>query len=134
MLGILLAGGVRCGGGIGAAAWWFKKNEGAFKATGERAKADAEAFAKPSDEAGCTAEALRRQKEKSGVMEEVEHRVFFSECLKLAPKTPGFCDGAPKPDEIMKAATWARDQCETYDVAKESCGRMMQEVLKHCSG
>ncbi|MBL8956901.1 MAG: hypothetical protein JNK82_39370, partial [Myxococcaceae bacterium] len=86
VLGILIAGLLVCGIGAGAATWWFKKNEGALKATGERAKAEAAEFAKASDQAGCVTEALRRQKEKSGFMDEVEHRVFLSECLKVAPK------------------------------------------------
>ncbi|MBL8952493.1 MAG: hypothetical protein JNK82_17065 [Myxococcaceae bacterium] len=58
----------------------------------------------------------------------------MSECLKVAPKAAALCEGAPKSGDIMKAATWARDQCGAYDGPRESCGRMMQEVLKHCEG
>ncbi len=133
VLGILIAGVVLCGGGVAAVTFWVKANEGKLKETGTRAKADAEAFAKTSDQSGCVREALGRLKVKSGLLDEVEHRVFLTECLKVAPQTPGFCEGVPKMDQIMAAAGWARDQCASYEGPKESCGRTLQEVMKHCA-
>jgi len=134
VLGVLLAGLLVCGGGGAAFAFWLKSNEGKLKETGTRAKADAEAFAKTSDQSGCVSEALSRLKAKPGFMEEIEHRVFLSECLKLAPLTKGFCHDVPKQNEIMAVAVFAQQACADYDGPQEPCQRMMQELTKHCAG
>jgi hypothetical protein len=121
-----------CGLGVGAVAWWFNSNKDQLKAKGERVMGEAQAFAQTSDSAGCLKEALARLERNPGFMDEVEHRVFLGECLRSAPRTATFCDGVPPMGEIMKAALWSRQQCESYAGPKEACGRMMQEVMTFC--
>jgi hypothetical protein len=124
---------VTCGLVISGAAYWFNAHKGELVEKGEKVKAEAEAFAKTSDQAGCVTEVLARLKKSSGFMDEVGHRVFLAECLKLAAETKGFCDDVPGRGEVMQGALWANARCSDYDGPKEPCGRMMQEVVQACA-
>jgi hypothetical protein len=128
-VGLLLT----CGLVISAAGYWFNAHKGELVEKGEHVKAEADAFAKTTDQAGCVKEVLARLKQSSGLMDEVGHRVFLSECLKEAAETNGFCDDVPSRGEVMKAALWANARCADYDGPKESCGRMMQELVQVCA-
>src|SRR4051812_43327501 len=107
---VLIIGGVGvglCGLGVGGVTWWFNANKDSLKAKGEAVMADAKAFAQKSDSAGCLKESLTRLKANSGLMDEVTHRIFLAECLRVAPKSAGFCTDVPPQSELMKAALWA---------------------------
>ena len=129
---VLAVGVVLCGAGVGAVVWWFDSNKASFKAKGDRAKADGEAFAKTTDSLGCVQKSLERLKADSSFMDEIEIRVFLAECLKAAPKTKDFCHDVPKQSEFIAAAGWAQSACADYDGPLEPCGRLMQEVIKQC--
>jgi hypothetical protein len=121
-----------CGLGVGGIAFWFNSNKDQLKASGERVTAEARAFAKDSDSDGCVKQALVRLKANGSFLAEIEHRVFLGECLRSAPRTPGFCDEVPPMGEILKSALWAQTQCALSTVPQEACGRLMQEVMTFC--
>jgi hypothetical protein len=122
-----------CGLLVSGAAYWFNAHRGELKEKGEQVKADAQAFASTTDQAGCVKEVLARLKKTSGFMDEVQHRVFLSECLRQAADSKGFCDDVPARGEVLQTALWANSRCSDYDGPKEPCGRMMQEVVQFCA-
>lgn len=132
VLGILVALIVICGLGFGGFAYWVKGKAGDLEAT----KTEGEAFAKGSDTNGCVVEGLRRMDAEPGLTSEIKHHLFLTFCLKAAPKSAGFCDGVPKPNEFTAMASWALTKCESYGHAKsEPCTRAMtQDVVKTCAG
>ena len=134
---VLIVAGISvltCGLGVAGAMWWFNSNKDALKGKAEKMVAEARAFAATSDSDGCLKEALARLKTHGGLMSEIEQRVFLSECLKTAAKSPHFCDDVPGRDEALQIALWARQTCEKkYDGPMESCGRTMQELPAYCA-
>jgi hypothetical protein len=127
-------GVLTCGLGVGGVTWWFNSNKDALKGKADKMLGEARTFAATSDSHGCLKEALARLKTNSGLMGEIEQRVFLTECLKVAAKSPDFCDDVPGRDEVLQIALWARQTCEKkYDGPMEQCGRMLQELPTYCA-
>ncbi|MCA2981854.1 MAG: hypothetical protein INH41_10090 [Myxococcaceae bacterium] len=130
----LVLGVLTCGGVIGGAAWWFDANKENLRADGERAKADAEKFARQSDADGCVTEALRRLSASEGLMEEVRVKVFLSECLRRAPRRADFCAGVPDDASLVASTAWSLEFCaDETGVDPQACGRLSQAILKACA-
>ncbi len=119
-------------GGVGVA-YWVKANQGRLKAMGRHATDEGKAFAARHDADGCVTEALARSDKKGGIIDEVEHGIFLRACLSAAPRSPTFCDPVPKPDEMLRTATWVNDECTRRGHARDQgCGTLLQAVEHAC--
>lgn len=123
-----------CGLSSAGAYWWFTENKEKLKGVGERAKKEGVAFAYQRDGEACVDEGLRRLAERSGIIDQVEHKLFLKACLEKATRPAGFCDGVPPLGEIIQSASWAVQRC----IAKgktdnQNCARMMQVLQEVCA-
>lgn len=134
VLGILAVLVLTCGLFVAGGMYWFNSNKDKLKDLGDRAMNEGKAFGRTSDADGCVEEALKRLDAKSGLMDQVEHKVFLKACLGEAPPSAGLCDGVPRKGEIMKSATWALDECTRRKHAgNQDCGRVLQELQDACA-
>lgn len=135
VLGILAVLVLTCGMVFAGGAYWLNSNKDRLKELGERAMAEGRALGETSDAEGCIGKALERLDAKSGLMDQVEDKIFLKACLDAAKKPAGFCDGVPKKGDIMKSATWAVDECSRRNHAgNQDCGRLVQAIQEACGG
>jgi len=137
-VGLLIAFGVMALLGVavlGGIVWWFASNKDRLLLEGKEAMAEGQAFAASHDQSACVDEALRKGAACSGIMCEVEAKFFTTACIQRAQPTPGFCDGVPPKNEIMKTASWCAHECERRGKrGNERCGRIVQAVPEACHG
>ena len=130
LLGIVV---LLCGVTSAGAYWWINDNKDRLKGVGERAKKEGTAFAYEHGAEECVDEGLRRLKERNGIVDQVEHKLFLRACLDKAARPATFCADAPPPGEILRAATWGVERCIQKGRAQDQdCGRLMQAVLEAC--
>lgn len=130
LLGVVV---LLCGLSSLGAYWWFDTNKDKLKGVGERAKKEGAAFAYQRDAEACVDEALRRLAERSGIVDQAEHKLFLKACLEKADRPAAFCDGVPPRTEIMLSATWAIDRCaQKGRTENQDCSRLMQAVQEAC--
>lgn len=122
---------------IAAGVFWVTENADQLKKGAEEIGAEAEAFAANADQTGCMDETLVRLKACGAVSPvcDVKELIFLRVCLDRAAPTPGFCEGVPKPSDIMASTQWALEQCTFADaVSTNRCNRMQQARQRHCHG
>lgn len=130
LLGVVV---LLCGLSSAGAYWWFNENKDKLKGVGERAKKEGAAFAYRSTAEGCVDEARRRLEERSGIVDQAEHKLFLKACLEKLELPAEFCAGVPPRGEIMVSATWAVERCLKKDRAQDKeCARLMQVVQEAC--
>ena len=122
-----------CGLSSAGAWWWFNQNKDKLKGMGDRAKAEGAAFAYEHDAEECVDEGLRRLSERSGIVDQAEHKLFLKACLEKAKRSEAFCGGVPPRGELVQSATWAVERCVAKGRAEDQdCGRLMQAVAEAC--
>jgi len=127
-VGVLLVAAAGVGGYL-----WFESNRERLRAQGEAAKAEAEAYAGGTDQAGCLAEAVRRFDECSGLMCEVKTKIFLENCARMARPTEGFCEGVPSGNEIMATVNWSLARCEALGKpGDQPCTRLVRGIQDVC--
>lgn len=130
LLGVVV---LLCGVSSAGAYWWFTENKDKLKGVGERAKQEGAAFAYRSNAEGCVDEGLRRLQERSGIVDQAEHKLFLKACLEKVSLPPEFCADVPPRKEIIASASWAVERClakgRTQD---QECARLMQAVQEAC--
>lgn len=108
-------------------------------AQGEVVMAEGESFGAGTDQAGCMTAAMDRSEScTGGVMEKGTcqgmAQVYLQGCLNTASASPGFCDGAPGPEQIMDTVNWGIAQCEAAGRSTEqSCPNMQQTRAEWCN-
>jgi hypothetical protein len=124
-----------CGLLVSAGMWWFNRNKEALKTKYAEATAAGGAFGREHDDTECVDEALARKDAKGGVLNQVASQVFLQACLKVAPRTPGFCDGVPPPGaKFIESTTWASAACGRRGLGElQACSQMMQEIQRACA-
>lgn len=133
VLVVLAVGLMLCGVCSAGAYWWVDQNKEKLKGVGERAKAEGSAFAYEHDAEECVDEGLRRLKERSGIIDQAEHKLFLKACLEKAKRPETFCADVPPKGALVQSAAWAVGRC----IAKgrpddQDCGRLMQAVAEAC--
>jgi hypothetical protein len=120
--------------GIGGALR-FSSFVGEVQEQAETTTAEASAFARTHDQIECRDEGLRR-KDACNPMDfgcAAQVPIFMDSCMREATPTPGFCDGVPRPTEIMATATWATAQCTALGRAgDQQCPQAMQSIQRVC--
>ncbi len=130
VFGVLSLIGVAVIGGI---VWWISANKDRILAEGTEAMAEAHDFAQTHDQNGCVDEGLRKASRCDGLMCETNARVFTSQCIREAERTPGFCDDVPEPTAVMKMSRWATAECKRRGKSgNQRCARVVQAVPDAC--
>ena len=90
-------------------------------------------YGRRTDNEGCLNEAAARQARVDGFTAMVRNGVFMQVCLENSRPTPGFCDGVPRPLEVMKGVTWQHQQCKRFGLKiEQQCGQLFQGVQQFC--
>ncbi len=133
VLVVLAVGLMLCGVCSAGAYWWFNQNKDRLKDVGDRAKGEGSAFAYEHDAEECVDEGLRRLQERSGIVDQAEHKLFLEACLEKAKRPDAFCAGVPPRSELVQSATWAIDRCLAKGRPQDQdCARLMQAVQEAC--
>jgi hypothetical protein len=90
-------------------------------------------FGVNTDNEGCLNEALARHKRDKSVMGQISTGGFLGVCLEVSKPSPGFCDGVPPQNEIMKSASWSLKKCSDAGLQNDGgCKQIFGVVQKHC--
>ena len=119
-----------CGG---AAAWLFA-NSDRLTEQGKAAMHDGARFGGGQQAPTCVEEALRRLEQADlGILGEATNKVFLEACLDVPKLPPGFCEGVPPRDQIIKSATWAMSRCAQAGRANsQPCTRLVGAIQEKC--
>jgi hypothetical protein len=129
---IIVAGAllVTCfGGGY----YLFTQFGGRMKDEAKIVRADVEAFAPTTDNAGCVAEVPNRYAEGSEVTSMLKQTMFLSGCLRLSKPTPGFCDDVPAARDVLDSQKWQKEQCAQEKRTNLRCPLVASAIQQHCS-
>jgi|GEM_PF-6736882 len=100
----------------------------AMKGTKEVA-AQAEAFAKATDQQGCLDEAVVRVKAcGDGTLCFIKVSAWEAICLTESAPTPGFCDGIPKASKKPEAMAWYETACPAIDLPNDDSCHVVRGV------
>lgn len=100
---------------------------------GVKVEKEAKAFAKTHAEGECVDQSLARVYKCDGIKCRAGVAIFLEKCLPLAAPTHGICDGVPKHDDILAAATWAVEFCEKKGSAQpKECANLVNKLAAHC--
>lgn len=129
---VAAAGALMLGLAVAGFVWWLDKNKDRLKAEGDAATAQGKEFAQGAEQAGCVSEARTRLKG-AGFMEQARLRSFLGACLEAAKPTDKFCEGVPPEKSIMATVAYRLDKCADAPAGEhDACGRLLDEVQKHC--
>lgn len=131
---IFLVGFVVLVAGIIIAARWVRSQGASLQEEGKVLMAEAEEFGKGKDGEACLDESFRRLKACNGFICEAKVKVFLQGCLSSATVPPEFCQGVPKPTEIMATVRYQLAECEKRGMASNKpCTRLISGVQAHCA-
>ncbi len=112
--------------------WWSQHGRQAVEAAGNAMKEGTEA-GKKTDNQGCVDQALSRYKKNQGFTGAISTNLFLLGCLDGSSPTPGFCDDVPRPNEIMKSASWQMQKCKDAGVPADPYFRQIfSGVQQYC--
>lgn len=132
---LIIAGGVAVGMVIGylAVSSWFESTRKELRAMGIKVEKEAKAFAKTHSESECVDHALAKVYKCDGITCRAGVAIFLEKCLPPSKPTAGICDGVPKHDDILAAATWAVGYCESKSSPQpKECANLMNKLAAHC--
>lgn len=131
LLAVLL---LLCGGASATVYFWFDANKDRLKGVGDRAHQEAEAYAYSHDADECVSAALGRLAQRSGIVDQAEHKIFLRACLEKAAKPDGFCDGVPARGALLDTAQWVVTKCKDLGYeGSQPCGRLVPAIQEACS-
>ena len=124
-------------GGVGAGAyWWSHHGRQALQAMENSMKQgmkEGEEAGKKTDNQGCVDQSLVRYKKSPGIGGALSTSIFLQGCLEESSPTPGFCDDVPRPNEIMKSASWQMQKCKDAGMpADPYCRQIFAAVQQYC--
>jgi hypothetical protein len=109
------------------------RNKDAIVAKTKAIATEAKEFGEKSDNQGCVDESISRYKAEPGLTATISNGIFMRICLDNSRPTPGFCDQVPKQMEFMKSAQWRRDQCQRFDLSRDSnCPNLFGPIQQFC--
>ena len=112
--------------------WWSHHGRQAVEAAGSGMKEGQEA-GKNTDNQGCVDQSLARYKKSPGFGGAISTNLFLLGCLEESKPTPGFCDDVPRPNEIMRSASWQIQKCKDAGVPADPFYRQIfAGVQQHC--
>jgi hypothetical protein len=117
--------------GIGAVLWSRHGHD--LLEAGGRQYEQGLAFGRQSDEAACLDAALTRYKGNRGMTGSLAAGVFVGACWQRSRPTPGFCDGVPKPLDLLRAARWQTEQAKKAGIDEHFGGQIFAHLRNHCA-
>ena len=106
---------------------------GQIKAELQESRSAGLAYGKGVDDNACWQEALKRQKLAQDYKSSLRNDSFFLACLAAASNPPGFCDGVPRPLEMIDSATWTTERCAKIELSKSGCQGLLRTLQTYCS-
>lgn len=127
-LGVLIVVVAVAGGGY----WWWQQNGDALRAEARSAAAEGTRFAVGNDEQACVDEAVTRAKG-AGMTAALNAASFLMTCLSAARPVAGFCDGVPRPDEVLKSVSWNAQRTSDYGLSPFRAPFVVQTIQRFCA-
>ena len=120
-------------GVVAIAGFLIYRNKDAIVAKTKQIATEAKEFGENTDNRGCVDESIARYKAEPGFTKAISTSIFMRICLDNSKATPGFCDDVPKQMEFMKTAQWRRDQCQRFDLSRDSnCQNLFSPIQQFC--
>lgn len=134
VLVVVIVGFIGVAVAVVMAARWVK-SRGAELERGARATVEeAERFGRGKDADACVAEALTRVRACDGFICEAKTNAFLQTCLRVSNVPAAFCNGVPKPTEIMQTARWQLAECARRGARDDQrCARLIGALQTYCS-
>src|SRR4051794_39076746 len=104
--------------------WWLSLHKDELTKAGKTSFVDGAHYGTGKSADACVSEAERRLATIDGVIAEAVNKQFLSGCLKTATLPESFCRGVPRPDEILKSATWCLARCAAV-AQQQPCTRLI---------
>jgi hypothetical protein len=124
LLGIIAVAGV---------VYWVYQNKDRWVQSAEHLVKEAREFGAKTNNAGCLEEALSRHKRDKSITGRISTQGFLTVCLQASEPSPGFCDGVPPRNEILKSANWALKKCADAGLQNDQgCQQIFGAVQAHC--
>jgi hypothetical protein len=124
LLGIIAVGGV---------VYWVYHNKDRWIQSAKQLAKEGEEFGAKTNNAGCLEEALSRHKRDNSFTGRISTQGFLTVCLQASKPSPGFCDGVPPRNEIMKSANWALKKCADAGLQNDQgCQQIFGAVQSYC--
>lgn len=124
LLGIIAVTGV---------VYWVYHNKDRWVQSAQQLAKEAKELGAKTNNAGCLEEALSRYKRDKSFTGRISTQGFLTVCLQASEPSPGFCDGVPPQNEIMKSANWALKKCADAGLQNDQgCEQILGAVQAHC--
>ena len=112
--------------------WWWQQNRDAVMAEARSAGAEGTRFAVGKNQQDCVDEAVTRVKG-AGVITGLKAEVFLVACLGAAQPVAAFCDGVPKPEELLKSISWNAQQTLDYRLSSSEGPFVVKPIQHFCA-
>ena len=120
-------------GALIVAGFWWSRNKDKLAARAREVVTEAQDFGHNTDNRGCVDESLSRYKKEPSFTNGISTGIFMRFCLESSRPTPNFCDDVPRQTEFVKTARWRIDQCNKFDLAKDSnCQNLFAPIQQFC--
>jgi hypothetical protein len=132
VVGLILIGVAAC---VGLGWLWLERNAASIGDLGARALAEGQSFGSGHTTEECVEQGLGRGAAcaTSDPWCRANASIFLRACLQVASRPPGFCDGVPRPLDVMAAGRWAMEYCAARGRARDqACLGMVSEIQVHC--
>jgi hypothetical protein len=94
---------------------------------------ESEKFGAKTNNEGCLQEAMSRHKHDKSITGRGSTQGFLTACLQASEPSPGFCEGVPPRNEIMKSANWALKKCADAGLQDDQgCQQIFGAVQTYC--
>jgi hypothetical protein len=124
LLGIIAAAGV---------VYWVYQNKDRWVQSAEKLVKEAREFGAKTNNGGCLEEALSRHKRDKSITGRISTQGFLTVCLQASEPSPGFCEGVPPQNEILKSANWALKKCADAGLQNDQgCQQIFGAVQSYC--
>ena len=124
LLGIIAIAGV---------VYWVYQNKGKLVQSAEQLVKEAREFGAKTNNEGCLEEALSRHKRDKSFTGRISTQGFLTVCLQTSEPSPGFCDGVPTQNEILKSANWTLKKCSEAGMQNDQgCRQILSAVQTYC--
>lgn len=117
---------------IGAGALLWSRHGKDLVQAGARQFEQGAAFGQDTDESGCLEAAISRYKGARGLSGSLAAGVFVRGCWRTSRPTAGFCDGVPKPLDVLRGTRWQRDQVRKAGIDERFGGQIFSQLRAYC--
>lgn len=132
VVGLVLA--FVCAGAAGVGVYLWRRHGRGLLEGGQQGFGEGREFGRTSNSRGCLTEAVERHRRAASFGELFAVNLFLRGCLDAAAPTEGFCEGVPRPLEIVRTAEWGREQCHAHGLSVErQCGQLFAQVQQYCA-